>query len=326
MKRLRRLGNATGFVASFVACLWGSAGLVVMAGCPLMIVVLPVALWCWSWRGRRAWALGLSWGVAWLVAMVVFVWLRPRHDREWDAPYVRLPEVEIAKDGTTVSVSGMRDFVWRTSALYEARWTSEVFDVAALDALDLVIEPLADSDHFAHVMLSFGFGAERRVVVSIEARREKTESFGLVPGLYRQFELIYQITTEEDSLVRRSLDPNSHLYIVPLDPEPAFLREFFLDMMRSAQELTVRPRFYHSLRSNCTTALFDHMNAQLPNSVRYGKEVLFPAQAPGLLGRLGWLQPGLEWPRDKASLRSAEGVRIHAGAADFSQKIRGASS
>ena len=63
---------------------------------------------------------------------------------------------------------------------------------AQLDSLDLVVEPLGDSKLFAHSMLSFGFGPERKVVISAEVRKEKGESFSLISGLYK---LIYQINS-----------------------------------------------------------------------------------------------------------------------------------
>ncbi|MDB2347826.1 DUF4105 domain-containing protein [Verrucomicrobiales bacterium] len=86
----------------------------------------------------------------------------------------------------------------------------------------------------------------------------------------------------------RAHEPDSQLYIVPIKADPGYRCELFVDMMCAARMLEKEPRFYHSLRSNCTTALSDHINARLPNDVGQGKEMLFPAQAPALLDRLSF--------------------------------------
>ena len=279
-------------------------------------------LWAFAWYFRRAMTSWVTLALVIVLAIYLFGFLKPRHDRDWAGPYRRPPEVVIGGEGTTVTVSDLRDFRWPASGEPEERWTRDTFDLSLLDAVDLIVEPLEDSSYFAHAMLSFRFGSEKRVIVSIEARRENGESFGLLPGLFKQFELMYQITMEEDSLMLRAREPDSHLYIVPIKSTSEFRRELFLDMMNAARMLVEEPRFYHSLRSNCTTALFDHMNARLPKPVGYGKEVLFPAQAPALLHRLDWLANDLVWPRDKKALESAQRVRDSVGESSFSNKVR----
>ncbi|MFT4636710.1 MAG: hypothetical protein ACI8T1_000016 [Verrucomicrobiales bacterium] len=229
--------------------------------------------------------IGLAVGSALIMFAVVFGYLQPRKDRAWDMPYAHLPQVAIDEAHGLVRVEDVRDFTWLSRQDVDLHWIEESYDLNQLNALNLLLEPLEDSNHFAHAMLSFGFGPSKRVVVSVEARREEGESFGLLPGIYRQFEQTYQINTERDAFTWRTLDPESHLYVVPIAAEHEFLKGLFLDMMRKAQGLVDQPQFYHSFRSNCTTALFDHMNARLPRKERYGKEVLFPAQSTALLQR-----------------------------------------
>ncbi len=254
--------------------------------------------------------------------LVVFGLHRPLQDRAWGAPYSRLPKVSINEKQGLITVDDIRDFVWQSSTKAEERWTKEEFDLNQLDRLDLVIEPFLNSNYFAHAMLSFGFGPSKRIVVSVEARRQIGEPFGLLPGLYRQFEMIYQINTERDAFTWRTTDPQSNLYVVPINAELEFMRKLFIDMMREAHSLESSPKFYHSFISNCTTALFDHMNDHLPKRVRYGREVFFSAQAPALLDRLGWIVGDTPWPQGKDTFRSADNVRQFATDPHFSQKIR----
>ena len=160
------------------------------------------------------------------------------------------------------------------------------------------------------------------MVISVEVRREKGEEFGILPGLYGQFELMYQVLDERDALTLRALDPNSHLYIYPVDATPAFIRDLFVDMLEEANSLSEKPRFYHSLRANCTTKLFDHMNRVIDKPLKYRKEVLFPSMAGKLLDEMGWLKSDLPYAEAKEKARAAERVREHADAPDFSKKIR----
>ena len=171
-------------------------------------------------------------------------------------------------------------------------------------------------------MLSFGFGPERRVVISIEARREDGEKFGVIPGTYKQFELFYQINDERDALTLRALQPDSNLYVYPIKASPEFIRELFLDMVGKAGHLVDNPEFYHSLKANCTTKLFEHVNRKLPKPLKFRSEILFPSGAGKLLHELGWMDTELDYEAAKERFRLADKVREFAAHPEFSKKIR----
>ena len=114
---------------------------------------------------------------------------KPKRYRNWvesckKPPVVRFPNEEVVK------INNVREFKWRSFDDYDAAWVTRSYYLDQLDSLDLIVEPLGDSKLFAHSMLSFGFGPERRVVISAEARKEEGEVFSLFPGLYKQYELI----------------------------------------------------------------------------------------------------------------------------------------
>ena len=71
--------------------------------------------------------------------------------------------------------------------------------------------------------------------------------------------------------------------------------DLFVEMLEEANSLTVKPKFYHSLRANCTTKLFDHMNDLFDVKLPYRREVLFPARAGKLLVEKGWLTHDLPY-------------------------------
>ena len=57
-----------------------------------------------------------------------------------------------------------------------APWVKKNYYLDKLDSLDLIVEPLGDSRLFAHTMLSFGFGPEQRVVISVEGEKNKVRA------------------------------------------------------------------------------------------------------------------------------------------------------
>ncbi len=191
-----------------------------------------------------------------------------------------------------------------------------------LQSLDLVVEPLGGSEYFAHTMLSFGFGTERRVVISIEVRKEEGESYGIIPGFYRQFELLYQINSERDAFTLRATRPDANLYVFPIKAEAGFIRRLFLDMVHEANALNDRPQFYHSLSANCTTKLFDHVNMEIGTPIEYRREILLPAQAGKLLHELGWMDTDLGYREAKERFRLADKVREFSTHSEFSRIIR----
>ena len=172
-------------------------------------------------------------------------------------------------------------------------------------------------------MLSFGFGPEERVVISVEARKEKGEKYGLISGLYKQFELLYQISSERDALTLRVARGQSKLYMYPVKATPEFIKSLFLDMVSKAGSLVDNPAFYHSLRANCTTELFKHIRENFDGDISYGKGVLFPSTSGQVLHEMGWMDTELDYEEARKKFMSAERVRMFFKDPHFSRKIRG---
>lgn len=144
----------------------------------------------------------------------------------------------------------------------------------------------------------------------------------MLGGLYKQFELIYQVSSERDAFTLRASDPEAHLYVYPVKATPEFIRGLFVDLMERGGTLTDAPRFYHSLRANCTTVLFDHINRRLDKPIGYSLEVLFPAKAGKRLHELGWMDTGLDYEPARDRFRLAAKVRRFADDPAFSRRIR----
>ena len=273
-------------------------------------------------RTLRFGALGaLGVGLAWLGLQ------EPRNDRDWWVETSRLPRIEI--EGDTATIHDLRRFEWREAG-FEAAWEARRYDLRRLEQVELMVEPFGPSRLLAHTMLGFDFGDQGRLVVSIEARKEKGESYGLLAGALRQFEIVYLFLDERDALVGRAVKRGSRLYAFPVRARPEAIRRLFLELAATANDLHETPRFYRSLFDNCTTAWVRHVDRHLvgqngepldaPIGLRL--ETLFPGLTPNLLYDTGFMATDLPFEDALARFRIDERVRRHASHPEFSRLIR----
>jgi len=322
---LRKLGCLAGFILLCLAWIWAVGALHFAFHLPAVLALLLIPsfpLACILWRSRRRQIVGFLIGCVAVVLVAFLLTVRASNDRDWWVENSIQPTARFDDASGLVEIKGIRNFQWRGRKDFAPAWEDRSFQLANADSLDLIIEPLGDSEYFAHSMLSFGFGEDGHIIISVEVRREKGEEFGLLPGLYGQFELMYQVLDERDALTLRALDPKANLYIYPVAATPQFIRDLFVDMLEEANSLVGKPRFYHSLRSNCTTKLLDHMNQVIDRPLAYRKEVLFPSMAGKLLAEMDWLAGDLPYDQAKLQARSVDRVRKFAGDEKFSDKIR----
>jgi hypothetical protein len=303
---------------------WACGALCYVIGVPgaFVMVLFFLVPWGWTRGGRLRKVAGICAAIVMPWMLLTYALTKPRNDLQWQSPCSRTPKVRVIEGGGRVEIRNVRQFKWHERGDFDPSWTFQTYYMDQLQSLDLVVEPLGGSEYFAHTMLSFGFGTERRVVISIEVRKEKGESYGVIPGFYRQFELIYQINSERDAFTLRASRPDANLYVFPVKAEAEFIRSLFLDMVREAKALNDQPQFYHSLRANCTTKLFDHVNMEIDTPIAYRREILLPAQAGKLLHELGWMDTGLGYREAKERFRLADKVREFSGHPEFSRIIR----
>ena len=159
-------------------------------------------------------------------------------------------------------------------------------------------------------MLRFGFGENKYVIVSVEARAEKQEKYSVVAGSYRQFELIYLFGSEEDLVNLRAIHRGTRLYMFPIKADQKFMTNLFKELASSANALHTQPKFYRSITDNCTTTLvkhFDRLNPQDHIGLRH--ETLFPALTGKLLHEKGYMNTTHSYEEAKEIFRVDERIR-----------------
>ena len=91
----------------------------------------------------------------------------------------------------------MRNFEYRSLTDFTERWETRSYDLSKIRGADFFLSrwgpPL-----IAHTFVSWDFEDGPPLTISIETRKEVGESYSAVRGFFRQFELYYVVSTEED--------------------------------------------------------------------------------------------------------------------------------
>lgn len=217
---------------------WAAGGFAVLV---LLVLVLVKP----RWRAKLAVALG---------NLLVLVWwlnLQPLHHRDWKPEVAVTPHAVI--EGDVVTFHNVRNFEYLTEKDFTPRYETRRLDLNNLRGVDLFLNYWG-SPYMAHPILSYDFGDDGRICFSIETRPEKGESYSAIGGLYRKFELICIVADERDVVrLRSNFRKGEDVYLYRLNAPRA--RESFLEYVRTVNELHERPRWYHAITNNCTTAI-----------------------------------------------------------------------
>src|SRR6185436_13857053 len=105
----------------------------------------------------------------WSVVLAWWLSLRPSNQRRWQPDVAETPWVEV--DGDVVTIHNLRNCEYRTCADYTPRWETRRLTLSNLRGIDVFLSYWG-SQWIAHPIMSFDFGAEGRVAMSVETRKE----------------------------------------------------------------------------------------------------------------------------------------------------------
>ena len=248
----------------------------------------------------------------------------PSNTRDWDPDVARTPQAEFA--GDTLTLRNVRNTRYGPSGTpYDVVWEDRTYDLSTLKRLWFIVEPFHPTlKVIAHTFLSFEF-EDDFLALSIEARLERGEPYSIVKGLMNAFELVYTVGTERDFIVRRALYREHALYLYPLVTKPYEVRSTLREMLQTANDLRVKPRFYNSITDNCTSALRKHANRVRPGSFpAFVLADVLPGLSDEVLYNKGWIDTAVPL----SALRDAYNVKERVAACaerlepDFSRCIR----
>ncbi|MCI2262915.1 DUF4105 domain-containing protein [Xanthomonas indica] len=313
-------------LAVLVASLWGAlflaylphTGAVVRYGSALLWAALGAAA-LWGLRHPREYrVLPLLFALGCAGMVVGWSTLQPQQNREWADDVAQLLQPQV--DGQVVTLHNVRNFAWRSDHDYTPRWETRRYDLEQLASADLALSYWM-GPAIAHTLVSFGFDDGRRVVFSLEIRKERGEAFSALAGFFRNFEQVMVAADERDILAVRSNVRGEDVYLYRLNLSRAQLRQLFLGYVAQAQQLQRTPRFYNTATSNCTTIVFE-LARKLDPALPLDYRLLLSGYLPSYVYAQHGFVPGYSLATLRARGRIGERARAAGAGADFSTRIR----
>ncbi|WP_413991655.1 DUF4105 domain-containing protein [Labrys okinawensis] len=284
-----------------IPALWVVLALVALRGCAFS-----------RWRQLIPYAVALA---------ALLVWwqtIGPRSDKDWSPDVAR--QYTSTMEGSTVRVTNVRDFEWRSDTDFTQHWEERSYDLDTITRVDLFTSTWGNPA-IAHTMISFGFADGRYLAFSVEVRRQKGEAYSAVSGLFKQNELVAIAADERDVIRVRSNVRGEDVQIFNLRTSPARAREALVYFLSMGNRLARQPRFYNTATTNCTTVPF-YLARKLNPTLPLDWRVLVSGYLPDYLYDIGALthQVSLSELRDKG--RITERAKAADQSANFSQAIR----
>lgn len=280
----------------------------------LATLMLPAALWCcgaiyygvasrghvpallctaafltiwpiFAWRSGLARALG-AFAVSFLVVLAAWQLRTPSNHRTWSSDQARLPRAEF--HGTRVTLHNLRYAKYRSATDYGLNWYTQSFDLDRIAGVDFIVEPFdIKRPGLAHTFLSFGFDDGEHLAVSVEIRKEQGESFHPLPGLFRQYEIMYVAGDERDLIGLRTEIRKDPVYVYPLRAEPEKTRALFAAICDHMNKLNDKPEFYNSLTNTCMTNILRRVEEVTDRSFGFDLRIALPGYSDELVHELG---------------------------------------
>lgn len=265
-----------------------------------------------------------------IVTIGVLAPLRPSNDRPWVPEHSQMPHAIF--EGRRVRVENVRNFHYIAPGRFQPAYEVRTYDLDRLESVWFVLTPFGKKWRGpAHSFVSFGFRGDSTaagvapaefVSISVEARREKGETYGALAGLLRRFELLYVVGDERDLIGLRAVINGDVTEVYPVKARPDDIRRMFVAMLERANALGERPEFYNTATNNCTSNLVEHVNAIAPHTIPQGIKTILPGYADEVARAVGLIDSTLPVSEARQRYRVNDRAKAAWGRGDFSLAIR----
>ncbi|NOT12550.1 MAG: DUF4105 domain-containing protein [Methylococcaceae bacterium] len=247
--------------------------------------------------------------------------ISPSNERQWQPDVAKLASASF--EGDIVTVHNIRNFDYRSEFDYQPGYYTKTYDLNKLEGVDLMAVYWM-GPAIAHTILSFNFGDNDHLAVSIEARKEHNEGYSTIKGFFRQYELIYIVADERDVIRLRTnyrKDPPEQVYLYRIQGPQQNARRLFLEYMKKINGLNTEPEFYNTLLDNCTTSIW--FNARInPEHLPFSWKILLSGYVPEYLYESRRLDSQVPFPELQQQALINSRAQAADQASDFSTRIR----
>ena len=173
----------------------------------------------------------------------------------------------------------------------------------------------------AHIFLSFRFADQEPLVLSVETRREKGEVYSPLLGLFRTYEVIYVVGSENDLVGARTDVRNEQVYLFPTIASPDAARTLLLRLSEQVNSLGAEPRFYHTLLANCTNLITREVENISPVEFPLTWKTVLPGYFDDVLFQQGLIDERSSNSKDRERYK-VDNTKVDRHAPDYSQQLR----
>jgi hypothetical protein len=322
------LAVLTRILATFLVVvinLWAAAALyfdlplaALRTAAAFMYLVLVIGLLIFfkaRWRG-----IVLSIG-AFVVVLVGWLSLKPSNNRDWQPDVAETAWAEI--NGNQVVIHNLRNCDYRSEFDYTPHWETRTVDLSNLRGIDIFITYWG-SPWIAHPIVSFDFGEQGHVALSIETRKEVGRTYSAIRGFFRYYELIYTISDERDVVrLRTNFRHGEDVYLFHTRATPEQARVIFLDYLARANRLRDHPEWYNALTNNCTTNIVPYVADARKTKPRFDYRILLNGKADEMMFERGDIATdNLPLAELKENAHINPAAQAADNSPDFSRRVR----
>jgi Domain of unknown function (DUF4105) len=159
---------------------------------------------------------------------------------------------------------------------------------------------------------------------SIETRKVVGQSYSVIAGLYRQYELIYIAADERDVIrLRTNYRKGEEVFLYHTTVTPEHGRALFRAYLGRLNRLHRRPAFYNQITDNCTTEIrVANIEAQKGKVAPWNWRMLLNGKSDELLYERGIFDRSQPFTALKERSHINPRAQAAGAAADFSELIR----
>ena len=305
--------------------IWGIAALyfdvrVAPLRFPLIAAYLLFIAIAWRLSGRFSGAVTAA-ALGFLVILLWWLRLMPSESGNWQPDNEKMAWADV--NGDRVTIHNFRNCDYRTEQDYTCSWETRTYDLSHLKHLDIAITWWG-SPWIAHPILSFDFGDEGHVAMSIETRDVVGQSYSAVRGFFKQYALTYIAADERDVIrLRTNYRKDEEVYLFRTTAGAEQTRGLFLQYIDRINQLHQRPEWYNALTNNCTTNITVSAAASQDRRPHWDWRMLLNGKGDEMMYERGHLvTDGLGLPELKARAHINDVARSANDDPNFSERIR----
>jgi hypothetical protein len=234
-----------------------------------------------------------------------------------------LPAITFSGD-SLVHIAHVRNIDWTARDTAPVlRYYDRTYDLRHITSISYIVSPFAPSSRGpAHTFVSFGFDDSTYIGISVEARKERGETYSIAKGMLKRFEIMFVIADEHDLIPLRANRWGDEIEVYPVRATREQAAAMFTGMLRRAHKLESEPEYYGSLRNNCTTNILDQVNHLRKKKIPWGRKILLPGYSDELAMELGLLDTTLPLAEARKVFRVNERSARYLNDPRYSVRIR----